>query len=251
LIRYGLPIEYDAVRSIPALLLATMALALLMRKTRLFRVNIGITAGAIVIAWIWFSTQTAASSLLDPLPAHIRTVQQMGPQFRILSSHNLYFPNLTSAYGVASLASRNPVQSGALENYVKQFIRDDVSSRMFHGIDSNPIETVKDLTEARTLPTWNDYLKNRNYLNLVGINLLVDNGSLRQLLTLKPELSQDLRPVFSTADVAIYNDQRGLPRAYFSSGFDVGSFRPDGATAQDSVVLNHATRPVGESRTCT
>jgi hypothetical protein len=252
LIRYGLRPEQDVFRLVPFVLLVLGAFWLHLGRTRSFAGFALIALGAFAVGWLPLAAPFRVAASPAEQPASVAFLQERtgAPSYdgRILTTGGLLFPNTNMVFGIPSFASRNPVQSLSLTGYFYEFLRATVleqrrrsiSTIMFQGMDSSPVNTQADLgREPGDYFTWGEYFRARPYFNLLGITYLVDTteGPLQSVIQLMSIPESDVVPVFREACLssncpAVWRDSRALPRAYFSKSYVIVPWTRDAWAAR-------------------
>jgi hypothetical protein len=226
LFRYGFKLDQDLLRLIPlAFIIAAV-----------WRPVLAYGAVATVIAgWLVYKA---------PEDRQAPTMPNVAVTDRILAfNHNWQgrlFPNLPSAYGINSFSGRNPIQSLSFVGYFWQFLRPDVLASGQVTINPMMLEGVSksNVPHPANSLTWNEYLAQRRYFNLIGINVLVDSGPLQEILRKNPqeglvEIEREKMPAYPFSEkIVVFRDTHALPKAYLSTSYTSAPYTPDGWAAR-------------------
>jgi Bacterial membrane protein YfhO len=205
-VRYGLDVQDDMLRLLLLLVAAASAVLLALRSGRLaFLVTAAVSVATMVIIVAAPHRLPSTWDPFSPAPPFIQFLQERlgagSKEGRVLTTEGVMVPNEATRFGVAELASLNPVQIDTTARYLSQMLsREPVSYLLpiaWRGMAPNALD-------------WPDYFARRQYFNVLGVRYLVDapTGPLSQ------QADDDLAVVYQDGRVSIYEDLRAFPRAF-------------------------------------
>lgn len=207
-VRYGFDIEHELLRLFVVAWFAIAAVVAL----RSLRAAVLVALPALVAPFVLLVTAGATlPRSVDPYmePAkHISVLKDLlgngSRRGRILTTKDVSWPNVASAYGVAQLESAAPMQVMSTARLIMDGMTTD---KPFYTMPTQWLG-MGDKASNTTI-SWADFVQYRDVFNALAVRYLVD----------VPEgiLARDPIPdtrVVHRGRVVIYEDQRALPRAF-------------------------------------
>jgi hypothetical protein len=206
-VRYGLTLEYEAVRV--ALLGLVCIAAVCLATRRIWRVGallVLVCSGFVALLHTAERRLTAPVDAFAAAPPHVKFLQNMasgdGRYSRLLSDPQVLRANTGAAFGLYELASLNPIQV----HRTAQVVLGLLSQRE---LDSRTPNQWPGMNEDPAAPSWDDYLKQRKWYNALAVEYLIDrpNGPLSHG-------SRRLERVYADEHAVVYREPLALPRSY-------------------------------------
>jgi hypothetical protein len=206
-VRLGFDTTSELLRLVPLAFACVCAFALVLRRVVLANAALAAVLGGSVAILIFAEHRLAPvwDAYRHP-PRYITFLQSMAGWReglpRILTSRSIMVPNVGNAFGLSQLASLNPVQV----DRSARFILEALATKP---LDYTLPNAWSGLTPSPAHVSWEDYLARRSIYNALAVAFLVDSpsGPLSQIN------DASIRLVYRD-EVAIYRDERAMPRAY-------------------------------------